>query len=751
MSFLAPIFLLALPLAALPIVVHLIRGRQRDTIEWGAMELLLQTVSKGRRFQRIEEWLLLALRTLAVLILVLALARPLVRSSWITGRPAQDVILVLDDSLSMSAADDESSPPLATLRTLATEAIGDMAATDQVQILLASGGGRWLTPQGVSADSAGRSRLIKLVDQIAASRGAADLPAAIARAVAVPPSDGASSRAVLIFSDAAETSWRPEAVAAWQQLEASARDDLPTRVVAIQCGTDSTRGNVAVVSIEAERPLARLDEKLPVTATVQNFGDEPTGPLRLRWFVGEEPAGESNLQQLAGNASSRSTIALPFDQPEVALVRCAIEGDDPLPMDDENFLAVEVSSSVRILVVHAPDGNPETIDAAELLAAALGFSDGEQQRWHSRFEPRTVDLAELADAELRDYRAVIITDLPALDPEDVDRLEGYVRAGGGVWVALGESLDRDDFNAHWYDDGAGLSPLAIDLLAVADPGREEPILLHPPDEVHPATRNLADTTRLDLEEVQIAQLWQFEEAPRETAASVLLATDDGRPFAVEEYVGQGRVIVQAAPMGLRWTNFALSRAYVVLVQDWLDYLTAPAADRYNIHPGDRLMAQAPSGFLGQTATLLDPLDRKTPLPVEGVGDVRSAIFTDLREPGAYTVSFGAEGQGEPIRFVASRDPSESDLTPLDDGQRAAIQSAANLQFVDEVPSLTVQESGTPALRSPWWPGLLAAAALLLVAELLVAHRAAQHRFAPLEGSFYSALLLAVALSSPVPF
>src|SRR5690606_2790601 len=100
MSFLNGIFLIAIPLAAAPVGVHLLRRRQRQVVRWGAMQFLTDAVAKGRRFDRVEEWLLLALRTAAILALVLALARPLV--SVFSSKPAAEaeIVLVIDDSLS---------------------------------------------------------------------------------------------------------------------------------------------------------------------------------------------------------------------------------------------------------------------------------------------------------------------------------------------------------------------------------------------------------------------------------------------------------------------------------------------------------------------------------------------------------------------------------------------------------------------------------------------------------------------------
>ena len=94
--------MLALPLAAVPVLIHLYRGRQRDMVYWGAMQFLEKALTKGRSWERIEEILLMLLRTALVLALIFALARPLVSSTWWGSAGEREIVLLFDNSLSMS-------------------------------------------------------------------------------------------------------------------------------------------------------------------------------------------------------------------------------------------------------------------------------------------------------------------------------------------------------------------------------------------------------------------------------------------------------------------------------------------------------------------------------------------------------------------------------------------------------------------------------------------------------------------------
>ncbi|NNE93710.1 MAG: hypothetical protein HKN23_18830 [Verrucomicrobiales bacterium] len=103
MSFLAPLLLWGLPLAALPVIIHLINQHRHRTVKWAAMMFLLDAKRMTKGMARLRQILILAMRVLAILALVFALGRPLA-SGWValTAGGAPDTVLVLlDRSASM--------------------------------------------------------------------------------------------------------------------------------------------------------------------------------------------------------------------------------------------------------------------------------------------------------------------------------------------------------------------------------------------------------------------------------------------------------------------------------------------------------------------------------------------------------------------------------------------------------------------------------------------------------------------------
>src|SRR5687767_2023135 len=91
---------------SVPIIIHLLNRRKFRIVDWAAMDFLLEADKKNRRRVRLENWLLLFLRCLAVFLIGLMLARPYDSTGLAAGLfDAQkfERIVLIDDSLSTQA------------------------------------------------------------------------------------------------------------------------------------------------------------------------------------------------------------------------------------------------------------------------------------------------------------------------------------------------------------------------------------------------------------------------------------------------------------------------------------------------------------------------------------------------------------------------------------------------------------------------------------------------------------------------
>jgi hypothetical protein len=206
MSFLQPWMLFALPLAAMPIIIHLINQRRYQTKQWAAMMFLLSANRMTRGYARVRQWLILLLRALAIAALVIAIGRPLASGSLgsgiigsVAGNGAANTIVLLDRSPSMQQRD--GSGTLSKLET------GIAQLTETLQTM---GAGRVVLiesnrslPQELESPQA----LIEL-PQAGPSDASADMPAMMLSALDYIKANELGQAEVWICSDLRDHDWQ---------------------------------------------------------------------------------------------------------------------------------------------------------------------------------------------------------------------------------------------------------------------------------------------------------------------------------------------------------------------------------------------------------------------------------------------------------------------------------------------------------------------------------------------------------------
>jgi hypothetical protein len=322
---------------------------------------------------------------------------------------------------------------------------------------------------------------------------------------------------------------------------------------------------------------------------------------------------------------------------------------------------------------------------------------------------------------------VVISSLGELSPAVIDKLETYVRDGGGLWLMLGTRLDRDDFNKHWYRDGAGLSPAPLSTLMRTTERDSAESSIHPPKGDHPATAMLADTDRLDIGRVRFLRYHTFVRQPGQELTP-LLESGRGAPLAMLHHLGKGRVIIQAYPLRTDWSDMPISKSFVVLVQDWLTYLTQPASTRFNLASNEAFIYPLATDAKDETAEVTGPNGVKARVsPVDRSG-ARVYRFSQTNLPGRYELRRPSEPAGQKTPFRVASDDGESDLTRLSSEDMAMLSEAAAIQFGGTpIESTEVVQAGAGHLEPAWWPLLIMMVCLMAV-ESLLATRVSRGRF-----------------------
>jgi len=201
MTFLQPLLLLALPLAALPVIIHLIHLYRRRQVKWAAMMFLLAAQRMNKGLSRLRQVLILALRVLAVAAIIMFVARPL-SGGWLglTGGAPDTVIVLLDRSASMEQKNvaTGTSKRDAGLRNVA-KAITDAVGTRSHLVLIDSGLGK---PLAIDKGDA----LLNL-PQTEATATEADIPKLLQTALDYITTNKTGRTDIWMLSDLRQSDW----------------------------------------------------------------------------------------------------------------------------------------------------------------------------------------------------------------------------------------------------------------------------------------------------------------------------------------------------------------------------------------------------------------------------------------------------------------------------------------------------------------------------------------------------------------
>jgi hypothetical protein len=243
MSFLQPALLLALPLLAIPIIVHLIHLRRYQSVPWAAMQFLLVASRMSSGYSRLRQWVVLALRALAIAALIFFMARPLASgvSGWLASDVSQLQILVLDRSPSMqqSVTGQGVTKLQAVLENYAkwSKTVGTGAT-----VVFTSG-------QEAPMEIANANELVR-DPRLQGNSLTTNLPSLVEKACRYIDQKGAARATIWIASDRRESDWRSES-GEWTSMRSAVQEgSAEVRFQVLE--THSELSNLAIQLEEAK-------------------------------------------------------------------------------------------------------------------------------------------------------------------------------------------------------------------------------------------------------------------------------------------------------------------------------------------------------------------------------------------------------------------------------------------------------------------------------------------------------------------
>jgi len=347
LEFANPGLLAGMAAATIPIILHLLNRRKYRETRWAAMQFLLAAIRKNQRRIRVEQWLLLALRTLLILLVVGAMAKPFLESfgNVITGRRTHRVI-VLDGSLSMGYSS-AGTTRFDQAKLLAAQLVKDSRQGDTISVILMG-----QPPRVVIGDPLPNlAEVQKEISDLSMTHGATDLPATFEAIDRVLDVSTIAQKEILILTDLQQASWPQLASTGKEGLDrilAKIEARKPRSIVIDLAGTTRSE-NRAITDIRIDSPVATVGMMAPIRAVLRNFGPSPAQGIAARLTVDGRLGPEQSVDLPVGE-DVPIVFNHQFTTPGDHVVEIAIDNDQ-LSLDDRRRLVVPVRESVNVLLV----------------------------------------------------------------------------------------------------------------------------------------------------------------------------------------------------------------------------------------------------------------------------------------------------------------------------------------------------------------------------------------------------------------
>jgi hypothetical protein len=654
--------------AAAPLLIHLWNRHRFREAPWAAMQFLLAAMRKNARRLQLQQWLLLAVRTLIILLVVLAVAEPYgERLLAGSGSAPSHKIIVIDGSYSMAYRRNRDTNFTAA-KQFAVDLVQAGHPGDAFTVILMSSNPRVIVG-GLSFDQAAVAAQIGSLKQ---NQGRARLPETIAliRETIADKSQHnlPAPKEVYFFTDLQARSWATVAdakQAAGGDQQSSIATELVTigeqaPVIVVDLG-QAGASNLAIESISTSSPVVTIGHETGINALVHNFGHDPRSNVRLELFVDGAVSSEQAVDVAAGGETAVH-FAHRFSTVGEHSVTVKASGDR-LELDNSRSLVVPVRGEIRVLCV------ADRQRAAKYLASALNPNPSGD----SPIRPIIIADGDLADTQLTGFDCIFLCNVAQLTTGEAIRIARYVESGGGLVVFLGDEIVPASYNGLLVSSNAPrqtLLPATIGNI-VAQPQ----FGLDPLGYRHPIVAPFRGRDRAGLLTTPVSRHYRLEVPKGRPGVEVAAALPDGNPFIVTAPLGQGRTVVVATDGSLSsidptsrepWTTWPTWPSYLPIVRELLSFACSGQQTRW------QQLVESPlaGSFTSQVSASIGngnlrisrPDGRTESVSPQSTSTGSEWSYTNTDLSGIYTLRDLPQGQTQ--QFAVNVDAAEGDLSKI---------------------------------------------------------------------------------------
>lgn len=700
MGFLNPIFLLGILAAGVPLVIHLWSRRQAKTVDFSSLMFLLVAHRQSVRRIQLKHLLILLLRMAIIILIAVALARPLLRSSILAAdaRAKASNVIILDNSYSMGYQGIQGKR-FDKAREIAREVVHSLRSGDSAALILMSD-----YPNPIFRKLTKNLEQVKrAIDEARVSYRSTYVPSSLEMAHDILEQSNDRIKEIYLISDFNRNGWQN-----WDRVP----NHSGARIFLFPVG-EEVGDNTSIEEVRKSTQLIGINRPFQLTTKVGVDSAASLTETVLTLFVNGRKRqsispglkvmeNESELTEASSHQSITSAFTHRYESPGVHTGYVELTADR-LIADNRRYFTGHAFGQIRTLCVGDQTLyvnlalNPDT-----RLNPDLGYT----------ILPTTCSAAAFDNFPLEDYDVLILADLPTLSPSAQQQLQSFLRAGKSIIYFVNTGIDLDAYNqfADWLP--ASFEPPAAWDAPVTVSGKQ---LDHPIFDVYKPS----DFSGQYAPQFTRALTLQ----PRE-GGQVIAQLSNGTPFLIERPIALGTALLfNVSASDRKASTLLVNPLFLPLLQQSVLYAKAVQSS-----PQKSLLVGQPyiTNFrqAGATTASVQRVGDTEPLPqTVAIAEDGTLTYSETDTPGIYQVD--ASGKNRRIRnvFAVNVDPAESQLRQISIREAAKrIDARMDMAATQETLRQTLNDSRSG--KEIWGELLLIALVLMLVEALMSNHERA---------------------------
>ena len=652
---------------AVPILIHLWSRNQKFETPWAAMELLKKALIARSQKIQVEDILLLILRCLAMILIAMALLRPLLNSSGNSGVGGKSVGVVIGIDASYSMNHGEHARFEKAIGK-AREVLSTIGQGDPVSIILMSEHPEVLFRR-TSYEPVVFARALDELDT--ASSYSLNLERNLERLDELVSELKTATRECYIITDAQ--------VSDWQGLSDQGRSSLrrmcdESRVILAPVSADDGE-NLVITDFAYSAGSLQREGSARFAANIRNTGMNLSDGASVEFFADGKLKTREDVGPLEAGETRSASFYMSFDSAGDIALTARLSKDD-LPDDNERHAIAAIRSSLRVLCVDGDfaESTRKTPRGGYYLVRALRLRHHDEQ---APIRVVHIDASDLFSEKLSDYDIVVMVNVPDVSEDTGIRLHQFSQAGGGLMIFLGDKVDPEQYNKYLSGDKHPVLPARlVETAEHTDPKEGWRIATVKSD--HPLARVVS---RIPADLTEATRFKQTVRAIPLKGSESILELDDGTlPLLLgPREKRSGRVLLFTSSADRTWSNFPLQPLFTILLQQSATMLSNPTDLAHNI-VGEPATVPLPGRRIGDKVTITDPREASSTVKATHVEGSTACIITP-ETSGIYQIA--ADSGHKAMALAVNVNTAESEV-------RAA-NIVALKQWFEEIPMEVASE------------------------------------------------------------